>query len=258
MKKGIGVAVLAVVAAFGGAPAVLAEAETREESEIAIPLKTKYAPQETEVILGFDTSHSGTREKWVSELELEYSLLDRIEFDLELPFVARFPDTEANQYGVGDVETGIKMKLYKSEDEDLHLAGGMGVTWPSGDVSKEIGEGKTELGPFLATAKAFGPLSLLTAFAYERVVTTRGEEAAAADKNGYKADGAVAYTFPSGWSPLLEVNSVFETLNIVSLTPGIIYAAGDHLQARAGVQVPVTSDREFRWNAVFQLLYDFY
>lgn len=237
--------------------ALMALGAVAETREIDIPLKAKYAPQEREIIFGSDLSHSGTRDRWTANLEVEWSFWDRVELDLELPFVARFPAASANHYGQGDIETGVKLKLYESPEEDFHFAGGMEVTWPSGDVSDGIGEGKTEAGPFLATAKAFGPFSLLAAFGYERAVTTRGEEAEASDKNGYKADAAIAYAFPFGLSTMLEVNSSFETLNIVALTPGMLYWVTEHLQTRAGVQVPVTSDREFRWNAIFQLLYDF-
>lgn len=233
------------------------DAEEQEEKELVIPLKTKYAPQEREAILGFDVAHSGEAETWITSLEFEYSIYDRVEFDLELPVVGRFPDDEDTQFGLGDLETGVKVKLYKSDDESLHLAGGLEVTWPTGEVSKEIGEGKTEIGPFLAVGKRLGPVSLLGAVGYERVVTTRGTEAAEAKKNGFHVDAAVAYTFPFGLSPLLEVNSSFETGNVVSLTPGVIYAVTDRFQTRWGIQVPVTSDKEFTWNAIFQLLYDF-
>lgn len=230
---------------------------SEEERELVIPLKTRYAPQEREAILGFDIAHSDGAETWVTSLELEYSIYDRIEFDLELPVVARFTDDEGNNAGLGDIETGVKVKIFESNDESFHLAGGIEATWPTGKVSDEIGEGKGGVGPFLAVAKSLGRFSLLGAVGYERVVTTRGDEAAEGKKNGFTLDAAVAYTFPIGLSPLFEVNSSFETGNIVSLTPGLIYATTERFQIRTGIQVPVTSDKEFMWNAIFQLLYDF-
>lgn len=253
--------IIAILMAFfflAANSAVWGEEEAEEEKrELTIPLKTKYAPQEREVILGFDIAHSGQAETWITSLEVEYSIYDRIEFDLELPVVARFTDDEGNHFGIGDIETGVKVKLYESDDESFHFAGGLEATWPTGKVSTEIGEGKGEVGPFVAVAKGLGNFSLLGAFGYERVVTTRGDEANEGDKNGFNLDAAIAYTFPFGLSPLFEVNSSFETENIVLLTPGLIYAITDRFQTRGGFQVPVTSDKEFSWNAIFQLLYDF-
>ena len=235
---------------------ILCNAAFASENEIVIPLKTKYAPKEREVILGSDTSHSGTQDKWTSSLEVEYSFFDPIEFDFELPFVNRFPKSSDNQSGIGDIETAIKA-FYSKEDLNFYLAGGNEATWHTGITPKDHGEDLQEVGPFIAVAKGVGALSLLGDFSYERVVNVRGEEAQEAKKNSYKVDAALAYTFPFGLSPLLEVNSHFAKEKIVLMTPGLIYAFSDRFQTRAGVQVPVTKDEEFNWKAVFQLLYDF-
>ena len=240
--------------------------EEEEPLSPVIPLKTVYAPQEREFILGFDIADSDEALTWTTTLELEYSFYDRIEFDLELPFVARFAhdnegeadlESVGDKAGIGDIETGLKLKLLESKEDAFNLAGGFGVTWPTGSTSDSLGEGKTSLGPVLAFSKRLGPVSILGDVGYKRTVATRTEEADEEVKDEFHVDGAIAYRFPIGLSPILEINNVFNSETIVLITPGLIYQVRDRFEIRCGVQIPVSSDKEFDWNTIFQLLYDF-
>ncbi|OGH55955.1 MAG: hypothetical protein A3G34_02065 [Candidatus Lindowbacteria bacterium RIFCSPLOWO2_12_FULL_62_27] len=180
--------------------------------------------------------------KSIVPTHLTYGVSERFELSLEVPYV--FLDNAVTDFdGIGDVV--LQQKLRVSDQAGgrrwLSSAFGMRVEPPTGDASKGIGNGKTDVEFFGVGMKEIGFTKWLVNVGYNFV---GGERYG----NELKYNGGVNASIRPGVSFLMEFNGIAGTKNEVYLAPGFLIETRG-ISFRVGTQFGMSDDSyKYRWN----------
>jgi hypothetical protein len=256
-------------------PALAEEKEEKEEKveEVSLPstLVTEGATPATEVEGTFTISRSSAERAYGFALSsLQYAPVPSFGLKLAIPFTIRDPrDTEPTVSGFGDVSLMGKYAFLLLPARQFALSGGLKLTFPTGSERREVG-GEFAVAPFLAAGKVFGPLSLQADAFYSWQVNRprpmepeeEGQESVRPDRaQGVTANLTATYSPIERLGVILELNSVTvvrgdEALKEkvqLYLTPGVSVEPAKGWNLRAGIQLPVTSAKEFDYNLIIIL-----
>ncbi|MBI2160823.1 MAG: transporter [Candidatus Rokubacteria bacterium] len=250
-------------------PALAGEGNDKAE-EVSLPatLVTEGATPATELEGTFATSKSRTERAYGFALSsLQYAPVPSFGLKLAIPFAVRDPrDSEPTVGGIGDVSLMAKYAPVILPAHQFALSGGLKLTFPTGSERRELG-GELAVAPFLAAGKGFGPFSLQADAAYSwQVNVPRSIEAEEEGEPRVRPDKAQSVTanLTATYSPverlglILEMNTVtvvkgdeeLKERTQVYLTPGVSVEPAQGWNLRAGVQLPVTSAKEFDYNVI--------
>ena len=124
----------------------------QEEGEIQFTLAPRYRS-------------SDESEIYEVPLTIEYGLTDAWQVELAwTAFVHRGNSIESSTAGIGDLEIGTKYSFMNLGGTDFHAAAGIEVSFPTGDVDRELSEGFIEYELFVIMAKDFPNLANLHLF----------------------------------------------------------------------------------------------
>src|SRR5712692_3339733 len=139
-------------------------------------------------------------------LAIEWAILPRLQFEVEVPFTFLDPDEGKVIAGFGDIELQAKLQVFKSVQYRTLVAFGLEYKLPSGSRARGLG-GEHAIEPFLTAGMALGPFDLLGEVAYEWVLN--GEERPR--EQDFTARVAIGY--PVSWwcRPLVEFVTVTQT-----------------------------------------------
>ena len=242
--------------------------ENAEEVSLPSTLVTEGATPATEAEATFTTSKSRTERAYgVALSSLQYAPVPSFGLKLAVPFQVRDPrDSEPTVGGTGDVSLMAKYVPLLLPAHQFALSGGLKMTFSTGSEPRELG-GKWSLAPFLAAGKGLGPFSLQADLFYtwqlDRDATIRAEEEGAESIRPAK-EQQLAANLTATYSPverlgvILELNSVTtiqgedplkERVQLY-LTPGVSVEPAKGWNLRAGVQLPVTSAKEFDYQLI--------
>lgn len=250
-------------------PALAGEGNDKAE-EVSLPatLITEGATPATEVEATFTTSESSTgRGHGFGFSSLQYAPVPSFGIKLAIPFAVHDPkDSEPTVGGIGDISLMLKYAPVLLPAKQFALAGGLGLTLPTGSERRELG-GQFAAAPFLAAGKGLGPWSLQADVAYrwqlnrpreQEPEDEGGEPVRPHKEHGVTANLAVTYS-PLEWlAVLLELNSatvlhrgdpLTERVQLY-LTPGVSVEPAEGWNLRAGIHLPVTSAREVDWSLI--------
>ncbi|MBI3626413.1 MAG: transporter [Candidatus Rokubacteria bacterium] len=270
--KGIAVVGLIIMGLSAALPA-LARGEEEKAEEVSLPstFVTEGATPATEVEGTFTMSKSRTERAYgFGFSSLQYAPVPSFGVKLAIPFAVRDPrDTEPTVAGFGDVSLMAKYAPLMLPKQQFALGGGLKLTFPTGSERRELG-GTFAIAPFLAAGKGFGPFSLQADLFYSwqlnRGATIRAEEEGAESIRPEKEQG-VTGNLTATYSPverlgvILELNSVTvvkgedplkERVQLY-LTPGVSVEPAKGWNLRGGIQLPVTSAKEFDYNLIIIL-----
>jgi hypothetical protein len=241
----------------GLACAVPARAQEPEEPNIEYfdPVVTRRPENERSVEGTFEYS-KGTSGKEVDlAVSLAWPFTSRLQVELEMPLVIQDPKDGPTIGGPGDLAIEPQYIFYKNIDYRLEIAGGFELTLPTGSSSRGLG-GELAIEPFLTMGIALGPVDLIADLAYEWVTQPDREQ---------EFSGGVA----AGWhvnrrfTPFVELRTVTPTSGgddhrtQVYVVPGFNFQPIGGLTARLGVQVPLTSAKEFDYRVLGGLEWEF-
>jgi len=252
-------------------PALANQSEKKVETEevsLAPTLITEGAVPATEVEGTFTFSKSTTERAYGLALSsLQYAPVPSFGIKLAIPtFVLDPRGSEPTVAGIGDVSLMLKYAGLLLPAQQLALAGGVVLTFPTGSERRGLG-GQFAVAPFLAAGKGLGPFSLQADVAYRwrldrpRAIEPEeeGDEAVRPHKeHGLTANLTATYS-PLKWlAVLLELNSVTllhpgEPLSKrvqLYLTPGLNVEPAEGWNLRAGIHLPVTSAREVDYSLI--------
>ncbi|MBI3031239.1 MAG: transporter [Candidatus Rokubacteria bacterium] len=231
-------------------------------------LVTEGATPATEVEGTFTTSKSRTERTYgVGLSSLQYAPVPSFGVKLAVPFAVRDPrDSEPTVAGIGDVSLMAKYAPVILPAHQFALSGGLKLTFPTGSERQELG-GMLAVAPFLAAGKGFGPFSLQADVFYSwqlnRGATIRAEEEGE-ESIRPEREQVVTANLTGTYSPLERVGLILE-LNSVTmirgedplkervqlyLTPGVSVEPAKGWNLRAGIQLPVTSAKEFDYTLI--------
>jgi hypothetical protein len=90
-------------------------------------------------------------------LEINHGLLPDVQVHLIAPLQYVKPEGEASQYGYGDTELGIKYRFIRETQSRPQMATFPIIEIPTGDLSRGLGNGKTQFFLPLWFQKSWGP-----------------------------------------------------------------------------------------------------
>jgi hypothetical protein len=92
--------------------------------------------------------------EWVGAFE--YGLTDRWQVECEVPYAFRNPDDSHSVNGIGDIEVATRYAIRDFRTQPWAVDVGLGVDLPTGDQTKELGEGRVSLEPRFTLSQWFG------------------------------------------------------------------------------------------------------
>jgi len=203
-------------------------------------------------------------------LAIEWPLLPRLQFEVEVPFAVLDPNEGKAVAGFGDIELQAKLQVFKSVQYRTLVAFGLEYKLPSGSRARGLG-GEHALEPFLTAGMALGPFDLIGEVAYEWVLN--GDEHPREQE--FSASLAIAYPASRWFTPLLELVTVTQTRGPTGiereaggeeslrhktqlyLVPGFNMRPRPGMTLRVGVQVPVTTAKSFDYRFLSALVMEF-
>lgn len=199
-------------------------------------------PQEAgEVQIALGGSYFSDDEADVAEafLSLELGITEQFQVGLTIPVVNRRPnrvsadeDPEEATLGIGDVTAEF---LYAPIDQDrLVVAVALEIGFPTGDVDRELGEGKFEWEPSLRGAVEIGETWLFAAV---------GAEIAEDGEMAFTYGAALARPLGLGFAGVLELNgSTRGEKELLFLAPGLAWRPAADVELRLGVPIGLTRE----------------
>lgn len=102
-----------------------------------------------------DAGTSGT----LPHFEVNYGVVPDVQLHLIVPMAYSAPHDASTQYGLGDIETGIKYRFIHEDEKGWRPQVGVFplVDFPSGDSSKGLGEGHIKIFFPVWVQKSWGP-----------------------------------------------------------------------------------------------------
>lgn len=255
---------LAVASVLLPAASVFAQEEPDIEFFYPVVTRRPVIERELELRTRYEKSRDGREIETAGAIE--WPILPRWQVELEIPVVVNDPRDGPSAAGFGDITIENKVLLWKSVEHPLLVSGGFELTLPSGSESRDLG-GELNVEPFLAAGIALGPFDLLGSVAYEWNLNAdvRGPR-----EQELTANVALGYPMSRWFTPFLELDTVTRITGPheenepeltgrvqIHLTPGFNVRPLPGMTFRAGVELPVTSAREFDYAVHAGLVWEF-
>src|SRR5215471_7674980 len=149
---------------------------------------------------------------------IEFPILPRLQFEVEVPFLVLDPDGGKAVAGFGDLELQAKLQVFKSVQYRTLVAFGLHSKLASGSATRGLG-GEYTIEPFLTAGMALGPFDLIGEVAYEWVLN--GDEHPHGQE--FTARLAIGYPVSRWFTPLLELVTVTQTRGPVANEEGLLH-----------------------------------
>lgn len=228
--------------------ATVAQTTVKPPIEELFQTETVYSQEKREGQITFGSTFSRNSEQKLFEMPVgfEYGLTDKWQVSLEWAVSNRLTTGTAKTRGPGDLRLGTKYSWMNIGGSNFHAAAGFELGLPTGNVEKELGEGKVEYEPYVVVAKDFPRLSGLQIFSQlgvafaqptDRSADNRTERTVEWNNGMFVSYRKVHLTGEINWSKGAGENSVY-------LTPGIVWKLPGDVEFGFGVPVGLTRDAD--------------
>jgi hypothetical protein len=171
--------------------------------------------------------------------------------------------------GIGDIELDARFRVYQSVQHAALASVGFELGLPTGSEARGLG-GSTTATPYVTAGIGLYPIDLVGELNYSWIV-----EGADSGSQSLGVNLAAVYLGFGRVRPLLELNLVTQTrgsdsrdeedddeTNLVGrpqvyLTPGVVLNLRRQINLRGGVQIPVTSAKEFDYRIIAVFNWEF-
>jgi hypothetical protein len=174
---------------------------------------------------------------WILTADAAYGLTDRWRVYAELPYAWIQPVDASSESGIGDVETSIRYSAVDYRKKPFGVDLGLGVTWPTGDESRGLGDGRARLVPSLIASQWLGPVNVELHVAWSHAWSDSGEE----HPDVWQHDIAVIYPVRVGYLVLEGNGETTRGRTSYYVTPEFVGKATEHIQWLVGVPLGVTA-----------------
>jgi len=237
----------------------------RGELNLPRSIFTEKAYPEDEAVLTVDAAVEGAGSV-LNEFVYEKRFGARNQLEIVVPFGGRRAGLAAEsdwEYGLGDVEVGLKRVLWHSLSAGTIVSAGGDVKLPTGSESKGFGTGTVVIEPYLA----YGQILPADAFVHaQAVVEWSLEEAKAEHEAAWRL--VVGRTWTSGtwgraWSPMVELLGGTELEGGSAswdLVPQmqVTLNTRQHVMANIGVRLPLSDADARATRLVVYVLWDWF
>jgi hypothetical protein len=247
------------------------EVEEREQPVQEVFQTGLVYPQERgEVQLSYTSRFSKGKHHSALEtlLNFEYGITDHWQIEVEWNAMTRRTETgELATRGRGDLGIGTQYSFMNMRRSNFHSAIGFEVTFPTGNVEKELGEGFIEYEPYVIVARDFPKLNNMQIFSQvgvgfvQRVHRRVGEdeEAPAAHEFNFNAGMFMPFRHmvftgefnlsTNRWNHGGQEREMY-------LTPGVVWRLPRAWELGFGVPVGLTRDSD-KAGAILRVVYEF-
>lgn len=193
---------------------------------------------ELESTVTFQYSKSQPAENYGAEAELEYGLTDRWEIDADVPYEFLRPKNESGANGIGDVEAAVRYGVVPLRQGPVALTAGLEFGIPTGDRTRDLGEGRLTLEPFLTASTWLGPCNVQVNGGWTRAVTNAGKE----PLDDFEYNVAILYPVKR-WYVAVEGNGESSSqVTTYYVTPELIWRPMKNLELLVAAPLGVTRE----------------
>jgi hypothetical protein len=170
--------------------------------------------------------------------EFEYGLTDRCELDADVPYEFIRPRDAHAVDGIGDVEAAVRYGVVPLDKGPVAFDVGLALGIPTGDRTRDLGEGRLTLEPFFTASTWLGRFNAQINCGWQRAVTNGGGE----PRDEFEYNVAILYPVDR-WFLALEGNGV-STREATSyyVTPELIWKPTNNLEFLVAVPIGVTHE----------------
>jgi hypothetical protein len=247
------------------------ESYNQEEGELQVSFTSRYSDRQR--LKEGDEVKTKNQREWVTSVE--YGLRDWLEFEVEIPFAHIHKQTtedgettNLDETGISDIETGIRINLFKEEPDKWWshtLSAGFEVSWPSGCWRKDLGTDRVGWETNLVMSKTTDKWAyhLLGGFGTTNNAREQGESEKC-DVEEFTVGGALVYRDIDRLDIICELFSEFEKEKNGStvihdtefyMTPGVGYELFDNFEMGLGIPIGLT-DESHDWGVVAKIQYE--
>lgn len=221
-------------------PLVSDDTGTQGQGKFQLELNTEWSSTKT-----YEDGVSVKERGGETALALSYGLSDNIDLVLGLPYQwAEVKEDGAKVFdedGIGDLSLELKWRFYESEESGFSMALKPGISFPTGDEKKELGNGEISGGTQLIATKEFGPLTLHANGGYTRNSYRLQETKEASRRDIWNASLAVEYAISDKLKSVadigIETNEDKESnTHPVFLLGGLIYSVSENFDVDFGIK----------------------
>jgi len=187
---------------------------------------------------------NGARERSVSnEMALIHGLQDNLSGFLNLPYrgvsVQEADGSSKNSRGFGDARFGVKWRYFEQDGLSLGIKGG--VTVPTGDSEKKLGNGQSTYGVNAIASYETAPLALHLNFGYTWLPNTLNQR-----EGIINISTAVVLNLSSSWKVMADIGVAGNTNSASNEMPafvgaGLSYKLKQALSLDLGVKHGITT-----------------
>jgi hypothetical protein len=210
------------------------------------PLPTSLAVTEVITMTDADESYVSAslqyfklpeQKRWTVLADAAYGLTDRWRVYAEVPYTLIQPLDGSSDQGIGDVETSFRYSAVDYRRHPFGLDVGLGLTWPTGDHSRDLGDGKARIAPALTASQWLGPVNVELHLAWAHAI---GD-----------IEGEPDNTLEHNLAVILPVQRVYLVLEgngetaagrtSYYVTPEVVWKASEHVQWILSTPIGVTA-----------------
>jgi hypothetical protein len=255
MKKKFLLLASLLIASFNVPAEVLAQSGKEQPVEEVFQTEIVY-PQERgefQMTTGYTLRKHFGRTSAQLPIFLEYGVTDKWQVGFQWNAFNITSSVEGSQFGTGDLSLGTKYSFMNVGNSNTHVAVGFELGLPSGDPSKEMGEGLVEYEPFVIAAKDFPKLRNLQVFTQIGLglaqKTGRTNEHEDEEKAAHELNWGAGFFIPlQQWVITTEFLWSTNKWNLGgkdshrSLTPGVIWRTPTNWEIGIGAPINLTRD----------------
>ena len=215
---------------------VLAQQQLPEELAITRSIVMQDA-DEFESSANFQYFKLPDQKQITTAAEFEYGVTDRWELDAEVPYEFVNPNDAGAANGIGDVEVAVRygiVPLATNKPYALDLGLGLGI--PTGNQTRDLGEGRLMIEPFFTASQWLGPVNAQLNCGWQRAVTNGGDE----PRDDFEYNIALVYPIRR-WFLVLEGNGESNHQRTkYYVTPEVVWRPNKNLQFLVSIPLGVT------------------
>jgi hypothetical protein len=177
------------------------------------------------------------QKRWDVVANAAYGLTDRWRVYAEIPYAFVEPREGLSTHGIGDVETSVRYSAVDYRRSPFGLDVGLGLSWPTGDHSRGLGDGSARIVPSLTASQWLGPVNVQLNLAWEHALgDSEGEPV-----NVLEHNLAVIYPVRRGYLVLEGNGETSGGQTSYCITPEVVWKASEHVQLTLAAPIGVTA-----------------
>jgi hypothetical protein len=240
VKKPLLLAVISVcvlfasTTAWAGHPLVTDDAGTlgRGKAQVEIGSQLWYHKNVADAVTT-DKSEGGEIAASVS-----VGLHDRVDLVMAVPYVWQSVETNdalvSRESGIGDINLDVKWRFFEQEGWGLALK--PGITFPTGNEDKGLGDGRTSYRLFLIGSRELGPVALHANLGYLRTSNNEGNH-----QDLWHASLAAEYEVVKDWKLMADIGvsrnpTPGDDTHPAYALGGVAYAVTEKIRLDGGVK----------------------